>query len=129
MDATAICVDGKASPPQSCSWLYAKAVQRSQRRREPSRRYRFNRYRPLVGGLEVELSLPVLIEDALASGAAATHVHPIGRHDHDRPRTEIFTDAASGPVYQTPLIITFLISLLWECSGLSVPPGTLRICV
>jgi hypothetical protein len=38
-------------------------------------------------------------------------------------------DAVSVPVYQTPLMITFFSSLLCACSGLSVPAGTLRICV
>ena len=32
-------------------------------------------------------------------------------------------------MYQTPLMITFFSSLLCACSGLSVPAGTLRICV
>src|SRR6185436_20287018 len=45
------------------------------------------------------------------------------------PGPKSLTDAASFPVYQTPLMTTFLISLLCVCSGLSVPAGTLRICV
>src|SRR5208283_116371 len=45
------------------------------------------------------------------------------------PALKSLADAASAPVYQTPLMITFLISLLCVCSGLSGPAGTLRICV
>src|SRR5207253_10657889 len=45
------------------------------------------------------------------------------------PGPKSFAEATSAPVYQTPVTITFLISLLCECSGLSVPAGTLRICV
>jgi hypothetical protein len=37
-------------------------------------------------GLEVELAFALLVEHALASGAAATHVHPIGGHHHNRSR-------------------------------------------
>src|ERR1044071_6569654 len=45
------------------------------------------------------------------------------------PGPKSLADAASSPVYQTPLMITFLSSLLCACSGLSVLAGTLRICV
>jgi len=34
--------------------------------------------------LEVEFALAFLIEHAIASGAAAAHVHPVGGHHHDR---------------------------------------------
>jgi hypothetical protein len=34
-------------------------------------------------GPEIKLAFTFLIEHAIASGAAAAHVHPIGRHDDD----------------------------------------------
>ena len=46
--------------------------------------------RLLCGRLEVELTFTLLIKDAIGSGTAATHVHPVARHDHNRPWTEIF---------------------------------------
>src|SRR5204863_9456776 len=45
------------------------------------------------------------------------------------PGPKSLAAAAFGPVYQVPLMIMFLISLLCEWRGLSVPAGTLRICV
>jgi hypothetical protein len=39
--------------------------------------------------LEVEFALALLVEHAITSGAAAAHVHPVGRHHHDRTRAEI----------------------------------------
>ena len=41
-------------------------------------------------GLKVELSFAFLVKNALGAGAAATHVHPIGRHGYDRARAKIF---------------------------------------
>ena len=35
------------------------------------------------GGLEVELAFAFLIEDAIGSGAAAAHVHPVAGHHYD----------------------------------------------
>jgi hypothetical protein len=40
-------------------------------------------------GLEVELALALLVEHAIASGAAAAHVHPVGGHHHNRPGPKI----------------------------------------
>jgi hypothetical protein len=40
-------------------------------------------------GLEIELSLALLIEDAIASRPAATHVHPVGGHHDDRAWPEV----------------------------------------
>jgi hypothetical protein len=74
-----------------------------------------------VGGLEVELAFALLVEDAIAAGAAAADVHPVAGIAAIEP--------ASAPVYQMPLMITFLSSLLCEWSGLSLSAGTLRICV
>ena len=67
--------------------------------------------RLLCSRLESNLPLP-LIKDAIGSRTAATHVHPVPWHDHNSAGTEIFGRGRVGPVYQTPLIITFLISLL-----------------
>src|ERR1043166_1372359 len=45
------------------------------------------------------------------------------------PGPKSFAESAVLPVYQTPLITTFVISLLWEWSSFSVPAGTFRTCV
>ncbi len=39
--------------------------------------------------LEVEFALALLVEHAIAFGAAAAYVHPVGGHHHDRPGAEI----------------------------------------
>ncbi len=48
-------------------------------------------------GLEVEPALALLVEHAIASGAAAAHVHPIGRHHHHRAWAEIPGRRSIGP--------------------------------
>ena len=53
---------------------------------------------------------------------------PVGGHHHDGAGTEVLGLRRVPPVYQTPLMITLVSSLLCECRGLSVPAGTLRIC-
>src|SRR5687768_3653343 len=45
------------------------------------------------------------------------------------PGPKSFADASSAPVYHLPLMMTFVRSLLCECSGLLVPAGTCRTCV
>src|SRR5215471_15487959 len=45
------------------------------------------------------------------------------------PGPKSLAEVEFGPVYQIPLMITLVISLLCEWSGLSVPAGTLRIWV
>src|SRR5262252_6646939 len=58
--------------------------------------------RLLRSRLEVELSIALLIEHAIASGTAATHVHPIGWHDDNRPWTEIFGRRCISPDIPDP---------------------------
>ena len=72
-----------------------------------------------------EVKLPfALFLNTTRFQATTAYVHPIARHYHDRAGPKSFAEATSAPVYQTPLMITFLTSLLCECSGLSVPAGT-----
>jgi hypothetical protein len=39
--------------------------------------------RLICGRLEVELAFTLLIKETIRSRTAATHVHPVARHDHD----------------------------------------------
>ena len=40
--------------------------------------------------MEIKLAFSILVEDTFASGAAATYVHPVPRHEDHRTRTKIF---------------------------------------
>ena len=68
--------------------------------------------RLLCSRFEVELTFTLLIKDAIGSRTATTHVHPVAGMTMTEPGPKSLAEAASTPVYQTPLIITFLISLL-----------------